>query len=126
MEMKRSESQPPYVVIAADLRRQILDGTYAPGARLPTAKDLAAQYKAAVMTVQSAVRLLREEGLVITQHGRGIFVSATPGEVSEGAEQSPGYAEIMRGIDTVIAELGRLDNRMRTLEETVEALQRGR
>ncbi|MFC1416523.1 GntR family transcriptional regulator [Streptacidiphilus cavernicola] len=120
----QSESQPPYVVIAGDLRRKILDGTFGPGERLATAKVFAKEYGAAIMTVQNAIRLLREEGLVITQQGRGIFVSANPGE---SADQRPSaeFAAVMSSLDKVIAELGRLDGRVRELEQTVDALQSG-
>ena len=125
MEPTLSESQPPYVVIAGSIRRKILDGTYGPGKRLPTAKAFAQEYGAAPMTVQNAIRLLREEGLVITQQGRGIFVSSEPNAPSAGHEPSPDYITIMASLDKVVAELGRLDSRVRELEQTVNDLRGG-
>jgi DNA-binding GntR family transcriptional regulator len=109
-------------VIAGDIRRKIMDGTYGPGERLPTAKVFAQQYGSAPMTVQNAIRLLREEGLVITQQGRGIFVAADPAGSGSGRTPSADYVSIMSSLDKVVAEMGRLDGRVRELEQTVEAL----
>ncbi|OIJ89771.1 GntR family transcriptional regulator [Streptomyces colonosanans] len=63
-----------YEVIADDLRRSIREGHRKPGDRLPSETDLAKHYKRSVPTVQNALRLLNEEGLIDKQHGRGNFV----------------------------------------------------
>ncbi|MFF4350435.1 GntR family transcriptional regulator [Streptomyces sp. NPDC001530] len=63
-----------YEVIADDLRRSIREGERKPGDRLPSETDLATHYKRSVPTVQNALRLLNEEGLIDKQHGRGNFV----------------------------------------------------
>lgn len=60
--------------IAAELQRQIADGTLAPGGRIPSERALAEQYNAARNTAREAVRLLAEQGLVTAEHGRGVFV----------------------------------------------------
>jgi GntR family transcriptional regulator len=60
--------------IAQDLRRAIEAGDLAPGARLPSERDLARQYEVARNTAREAIRLLSEAGLVIAEHGRGVFV----------------------------------------------------
>ncbi|AVZ71112.1 GntR family transcriptional regulator [Streptomyces lunaelactis] len=66
---------PPYRLLADDLRRQILDGHLKPGEQLPPSRALQDQYRIANMTARSAVRILRDEGLVYTTHGRGSFVA---------------------------------------------------
>jgi GntR family transcriptional regulator len=63
-----------YEVIADDLRRSIRGGGRRPGDRLPSQTDLAKHYRRSVPTVQNALRLLAEEGLIDKQHGRGNFV----------------------------------------------------
>jgi DNA-binding transcriptional MocR family regulator len=42
--------------------------------RLPTRNELAKTYDVAPMTVQNALRELREEGLIVSRQGRGVFV----------------------------------------------------
>ncbi|WP_329546332.1 GntR family transcriptional regulator [Streptomyces sp. NBC_01356] len=63
-----------YEVIADDLRRSIREGRRKPGDRLPSETDLAGHYRRSVPTVQNALRVLHEEGLIDKQHGRGNFV----------------------------------------------------
>lgn len=63
-----------YEVIADDLRRSIREGKRKPGDKLPSETDLAGHYKRSVPTVQNALRVLNEEGLIDKQHGRGNFV----------------------------------------------------
>ncbi|MEU8586886.1 GntR family transcriptional regulator [Streptomyces sp. NPDC048664] len=68
------DPRPPYVRTADELRKQIQDGRLAPGAKLPSARDLQAQYGIANSTAQNALRVLKEEGLIYSVQGRGVFV----------------------------------------------------
>ena len=61
--------------VAADIRRAIADGEAKPGEKLPPARDLAAVLGVNTNTVLRALRLLREEGLLECQRGRGITVA---------------------------------------------------
>lgn len=63
-----------YEVIADDLRRSIRSGEREPGDRLPSEADLALHYRRSVPTVQNALRLLSDEGLIDRRHGLGTFV----------------------------------------------------
>lgn len=73
---KSSCGIPPYRKIAADLRDDITTGRLGPGARCASERQLAGRYKVARATARAAIRLLRDEGLLITQQGRGTFVHA--------------------------------------------------
>ena len=64
--------------VAAEIRRAIADGEAAPGGRLPLAKDIAAILGVNKNTVLRALHILRDEGLVDFQRGRGITVAGTP------------------------------------------------
>lgn len=56
------------------LRADINGGEYKPGTRIPSESKLMARYGVARNTVRQAMEVLRDEGLVITRHGRGSFV----------------------------------------------------
>src|ERR671929_2379536 len=73
-----AESPSPYRQIAADLREAIRRGELAPGDKLPSETELIDHYHVARMTVRQAVAELRGEGLVIPEHGRGVFVRSRP------------------------------------------------
>jgi GntR family transcriptional regulator len=64
--------------IAADLRKKIRSGDYAPGDRLPSNAALRARYGVAGQTVQHAMNSLRSEGLVETRPGLGWFARKPP------------------------------------------------
>lgn len=55
---------PRYRQVAADLRGMILDGRLAPEQNLPTQQSLRRRYDIGRGTVQSALQVLREEGLI--------------------------------------------------------------
>ena len=64
--------------VAAEIRRAIAEGEAGPGERLPLAKDIAAVLGVNKNTVLRALHILRDEGLVDFQRGRGITVAGTP------------------------------------------------
>jgi GntR family transcriptional regulator len=63
----------PYQQAAARIRERVQAGELGP--RLPSYMDLAHELGVSPMTVQRAIGLLREEGLVYTVPGRGTFVT---------------------------------------------------
>ncbi len=65
----------PYEMLAAELRRAIDAGELAPGASLPTCAELAEQHSVSVGTVNRAVALLSEAGLVISTRGKRTIVA---------------------------------------------------
>ena len=70
-------------VLADQLRKQILGGELAPGAPLPTERDLVLQTRLSRGSVREALRILEAEGLVSTRPGRlGGSVARQPGDES--------------------------------------------
>ena len=67
-------AHPKYQDIADRLRAQINSGALAPGKRLPSEPDLAAEYDASRNTVRLAIALLINQGLVVSRQGLGTFV----------------------------------------------------
>ncbi|MFD8544938.1 GntR family transcriptional regulator [Streptomyces sp. NPDC059649] len=63
-----------YERIADQLRQSIRAGRLRPGDRLPAESRLAEEFGRSVPTVRDALRVLRDEGLIEKQHGRGNFV----------------------------------------------------
>lgn len=62
-----------YVQVADDVERRIKAGEIE--RKLPAERDLADEYGVSYVTVRSAMKLLRERGVIITIHGRGTFVA---------------------------------------------------
>src|SRR4051812_32992770 len=68
----------PYEDIVEELRASILDGRLDSGERLPSENELAGRYATRRPTVRKAIALLKAEGLVTTEQGRGVFVRSKP------------------------------------------------
>jgi GntR family transcriptional regulator len=71
-------AQPEYLRIAADLRRRISSGEYAPGDQLPTLPALCKSYGVSETTIRNAISLLRNEGAVESRARAGTRVRARP------------------------------------------------
>lgn len=66
--------QNPRRRIADDLREAIERGELAPGAKLPSGRELSRKYDTARNTADDAIKLLQSEGLVDVKHGSGTYV----------------------------------------------------
>ena len=78
LNIDRSEPVALHDQVAAEIRRAIAEGEAGPGERLPLAKDIAAILGVNKNTVLRAMHILRDEGLLDFQRGRGITVAGTP------------------------------------------------
>lgn len=77
VKVDRSDPLALHDQVAAEIRRAIADGEAGPGERLPLAKDMAAILGVNKNTVLRALHILRDEGLLDFQRGRGITVAGT-------------------------------------------------
>lgn len=77
-QVDKASDTPAFKQIAEHLRAAIGSGALAEGDRLPSEAQLMAHFEVARMTVRQALGLLKAEGLVIAEHGRGVFVRARP------------------------------------------------
>ena len=70
--------RPLYVAIANQIARALQEGNLAPGARLPTHRDLAQCLGISIHTVSQAYAEAERRGLVAGEVGRGTFVRGDP------------------------------------------------
>jgi GntR family transcriptional regulator len=71
-------SRFPYQDILDELQAAIVDGRLKAGARLPSENELAERFGTSRPTVRRAIALLKAQGLVDTEQGRGVFVRSKP------------------------------------------------
>ena len=65
---------PMYRQIYDDLLRGISDGTYPPGCRLPSEKELAEMYSVSRITSKKALEMLADRAVIMRKPGKGSFV----------------------------------------------------
>jgi GntR family transcriptional regulator len=69
---------PLFRQIADHLRNAITSGQLREGDQLPSEVQLMDYYGVARMTVRNALRVLQDEALVTSEHGRGVYVRRRP------------------------------------------------
>ena len=69
---------PLYLQVASVMRQRINSGYWAEGEQISTLEELEEEFSLARVTIRQAIELLRGEGLLLAQQGRGTFVSGRP------------------------------------------------
>lgn len=72
------EALPLYLQIADELRQNIQDAVFKVGDRLPTETELSERFGVNRHTLRRAMEVLRNEGIVDVERGRGTFVVSAP------------------------------------------------
>ncbi len=72
------EALPVYIQIAEELRQNINQGIYEVGDKFPTESQLSHRFNVNRHTLRRAIAILKTEGLLEVDQGRGTFVVAKP------------------------------------------------
>lgn len=83
--------------LAAQLRHRIVTGNLEPGDQLPSQAELRATYRVSDNTIRAAIEALRDEGLVETVRGKGVFVREKPPERRVSSDR---YADQLAALQT--------------------------
>lgn len=98
VSLDRLSSEPLSAQIAGNLRLAIRDGRLAPGARLPSWRDLAARLGVGRGTVRSAYERLIDERLVVAAGAAGTRVAAQPARTESAAAPAPALNAPLSGL----------------------------
>lgn len=90
-----NDKEPVFVQIEKRLRAEIVNGRYLPDSQIPTVRQLATEISVNPNTVQRALTVLEEEGLVVSRGTVGRFVTGDPLIISEARRAT--VTEAMRG-----------------------------
>ncbi|TDD73487.1 GntR family transcriptional regulator [Actinomadura darangshiensis] len=121
--MVKRTGRPGYLQIADDLRKQITGGQLEPGQSLPSTAQLCAEYEVSAGVVKAAISVLRTEGAVIGQQGKGVFVrdqsdtDARP--TSQAGPAADGDDVTMKQLTEVLAAVRDLGERVARIERSV-------
>ncbi|WJV25764.1 MULTISPECIES: FadR/GntR family transcriptional regulator [Pseudomonas] len=102
-----------YEQVADEIRAGIINGTYLPGSRLPSERDLAQRFLVSRPAVREAIGALQNEGMVVTRLGSGTYVAervmeqpSMQGDSRSEADFSPNSVlEVRLLIEPAIARL---------------------
>ncbi len=82
-EVLTRSRQPIYLQLAAEFKRNIEQGIWAPGDQMPSLEELMERYQVARMTIRNAIGILEAEGYIRRGRGIGTFVQAKIPSVAE-------------------------------------------
>ena len=68
--------EPIYRQIVEAIKFRVASGELVEGTKLPSIRQLAAELAINMRTAAKAYEVLDQEGLVVMQHGRGVFVTS--------------------------------------------------
>lgn len=78
MKTKSSSArEAKYLQIAGQVRKRIESGELKPGDRLPSFSQMMAESGVMPTTFDRSLAVLQQEGLIVREHGRGVFVADT-------------------------------------------------
>lgn len=69
---------PKYAVVVNAVQQRIEDGTYAPGAAIPSETQLMAEFDTSRPTIVRALGILQQDGWIESQQGKGRYVKGRP------------------------------------------------
>ena len=121
MSLDANDPRPPYVQVAETVARAITAGEMQPGERLPSIRELSDRYGVAPMTIQHALRILRERGLIVSWQGRGSYVREPGDEAAQPtapAGTDSTYNDLIRHLGQIQQHLNELDQRVTEIEKT--------
>jgi DNA-binding transcriptional regulator YhcF (GntR family) len=96
----------PYARIVADISQRIRSGELPPGARVPSTRQLVADYGVAMATASKALAALRQDGLVHPVPGVGTVVAGTRAAETVARQRKPprsGTDDVVR-VATALAD----------------------
>jgi DNA-binding transcriptional regulator YhcF (GntR family) len=101
MDWSFRSDQPIYSQLVQQIRLAIISGTYSPGQRLMSVRDMAAEAGVNPNTMQRALQDLEREGMVCSQRTTGRFVTEDPTVIEQARtkvaeEQIRVFFETMR------------------------------
>lgn len=82
--------------VVESLRDRIRDHEWGEGEKLPTEAQLAAEYDVSRYTVRTALNRLETQGMTITRHGLGTFVSPLGNSITAGLQELRSMMDTIR------------------------------
>lgn len=86
--MDFKSSKGIFLQIADNLCHQVLEGQLNPGDRVPSVRDLAAEFEVNRNTVMRTYSILEESGIFDNKRGIGFFISENAAELVRNSEKN--------------------------------------
>ena len=116
LHLDHHSGEPIYRQIVEAVKFRIASGELVEGTKLPSIRELAGQLQVNMRTVGKAYQELEGAGLVVMQHGRGVFVTSPRATLPAGRRRALLLVHARR----LLAEAARLGAAPEEVIEIVE------
>jgi GntR family transcriptional regulator len=99
LQVDLDDAVPIYAQIERQVRALLGSGFWKPGDRLPSVRETAVRLRVNPLTVVKAYRNLKEEGLLDTRPGAGVFAARAPRSPRNAARQ-----DVLRRLEGAVDE----------------------
>ena len=119
-----SDASPIWKQIEEGMRRMISLGVLAPGAGVPSVRELAQTLRVNPNTVARAYQRLTDEGVLAVRRGEGTFVAEAPKQLRKSVKNEALREAATRYAGTALAVGATLEDAQGELEQSYERLVR--
>jgi GntR family transcriptional regulator len=106
LHLRTDSPVPPYEQLRAQIATMVASGVLAPGARLPTIRQLAGDLGLAAGTVTRAYRELERDGVIAGRGRHGTFVRDRPAAAVQSPDLGRRLEEAARWFAVQASQLG--------------------
>ncbi|UPR50108.1 FCD domain-containing protein [Vibrio cyclitrophicus] len=120
------EPKRPYQTLGLILRKELSDGLYPIGSRLPPERDIAERLSVSRAVVREAIIMLELEGLVEVKKGSGVYIVNLPTTSTVAQNEDVGPFEMLQArqlLESSIAEFAATQATPADIEKMREALE---
>ncbi|MFA5851879.1 MAG: GntR family transcriptional regulator [Spirochaetales bacterium] len=123
--MRFNDGKPIFAQIAELFADDIVAGRIAAGARLPSARDIAASFEVNPNTAARSLQSLAESGIARSERGTGYYVSETGAQTARELRRSRFLEEelprLFRSIADLDVSFGEIESRWGAFEASIAA-----
>ena len=87
MPIQFSNDKPIFMQLANMIKSDIIGGKFKPNDKLPSVREFALEFGVNPNTVQKALQLLEDDGLITTDRTNGKFVANNPNKIKTQKEK---------------------------------------
>ena len=117
MPIQFSNDKPIFMQLANMIKSDIIGGKFKPNDKLPSVREFALEFGVNPNTVQKALQLLEDDGLITTDRTNGKFVANNPNKIKTQKdkiinEETRVFVEKMQAFGLSIKEIKELINNL--------------
>lgn len=110
MQVKFSNDKPIFMQLADLIKSEIISGKFKTNDKLPSVREFAFEFQVNPNTVQKALQILEDEGLIITDRTNGKFVAGSSKQLQSQKskiikQEIDLFFEKMKGFGLTIEEI---------------------